>query len=204
MARSYKTYTPTGYPSGEKDYDIFVIDLKDLLAKSGNAGQYRFSNPFLPIGCFTANFDYSAYKFMSMLNFYTSIFDVLGPPSGVASRIQSGLLMQQSQQIGANLYDYFPQDPVKSNSYYASLILDIAPKIAPNFYIFENDLTPFTAELDGYSIDLKNLLANFHDMSALMIPANSVIQFSEPIDDIVNVVLLVQRGNNQPFFNFVP
>jgi hypothetical protein len=204
MARSYKTYTPTGYPSGQKDYDIFVIDIKDVLAKSGNAGQYRFSNPFLPIGCYTANNDFSLFKFVSMRTFYNSFFEVIASPSGLASRIQSGILMQQSQEIGANLYDYFPQEPVKSNSHYASLILDIAPKVRDDMRIFENDLTPFRAGLDGFSIDVKNLLANFHDMGALMIPANSIIQINETADNIVNVVLLVQRGNNQPFFNFVP
>jgi hypothetical protein len=190
---AYKPYTPTTYPNGMKNYDIFNINLPSVAGGSGVTMDAKFSNPFIILGAMnsTANAPLSYDEIVST-------FFVFSP----APLVNSGILIQED--TGVTITEL-------------GAAISVPTQVMKMFQLFDRlnpgqTLTTHTHGGGGITetVDYPTSYSNFNIMHLLetsfdsfAIPPGTTFTISPNGNDI-NMIIAVKRGNNQPFFTLLP
>jgi hypothetical protein len=201
MATSYKPYSPVNYPSGEKSFDLYTVDLQNIMGLGGGPGlQVRFSNPIILMSIYSFYLN----RYLSMDEIFTQWF-MVGAGSWLTQgpTNPSGILVQQQTTAGANGYTRLGTS--LTNKFMGSFMMQNAPLFTPNLPIWADDLQEYRART--YPQMMQNLLNDFADFDSIAIPAETPIVLDDvPVAPNYSIVatMAIKRGGNQPFVTTTP
>lgn len=191
---AYKPYTPTTYPNGMKNYDIFNINLPSVAGGSGVSIDAKFSNPFIILGAMnsTANAPLSYDEIVST-------FFVFSP----APLVNSGILRQEQPGGGGTITELGAAVSVPTQ---VMKMFQLFDRLNPGTQLYNHGGGGGITE----TIDYPTSYSNFNIMHLLdtsfdsfAIPPETTFTISPNGSDI-NMIIAVKRGSNQPFFTLLP
>jgi hypothetical protein len=201
MATSYKPYSPVNYPSGEKSFDLYTVDLQNIMGLGGGPGiQIRFSNPIILMSIYSM----FSQKYLSMSEIFEQFF-VVGSGSWLTqgSTNPSGILVQQQTSAGANGFTRLGTS--YTSKYIGSFMMQNAPLLTPDDLVYTTDLAEYRAK--NYPSFMQNLLNDFADFDSIAIPKETPILiddvFIQPTYPLI-ATMAIKRGDNQPFITTTP